>query len=266
MKRLTRRQFLPVSVMAGAWVAAADDRCAWPAGLAHDHRTVGPFVCRADFSLARHEPLLRQLRRLQTDVCQALSVAPSAERIELYLFRDRHEYRAFLNTEFPRVPYRRALYVKASGPGKVMAYRHREMDTDVRHECTHALLHATLDVVPLWLDEGIAEYYEVSAPDRAGNHPHLKWVRWTVLLGRILSLEALETRRELDEMKSREYRSAWAWVHFMLHGSPAAHRELRRFFRDIQAGHAPGLLSERLRRAVPDADRQLAHHFRTWRA
>ncbi len=266
MTRLTRRQFFPVSVVASAWLATRHDRRAWPAGLDRDHRAIGPFDCRADFSLAPHEPLLAELGRLPTDVSRALSVAPSAEPIELYLFRDRHSYRAFLNTQFPRVPYRRALYIKGSGPGKVMAYRHREMDIDVRHECTHAIMHAALDVVPLWLDEGIAEYYEVSAPDRPGNNPHLKWVRWTVPFKRILSLEALESRLELDDMGSREYRSAWAWVHFMLHGSQVAHRELANFFRDVQAGRDPGLLSERVRRAVPDADRQLAHHFRTWSA
>jgi hypothetical protein len=43
----------------------------------------------------------------------------------------------------------------------VFAYRGEDFETDLRHECTHALLNAALPVVPLWLDEGLAEYFEV---------------------------------------------------------------------------------------------------------
>ena len=36
----------------------------------------------------------------------------------------------------------------------------RQFEADLRHECTHALLHAALPYVPLWLDEGLASLYE----------------------------------------------------------------------------------------------------------
>jgi len=66
-------------------------------------------------------------------------------------------------------------------------------------------------------------------------------------------------------MGSSEYRSCWAWVHFMLHGPYLAHDELVRFLVDIQDGTPPGLLSQRLRGRVPELDPRLSAHFRAWK-
>ena len=77
-----------------------------------------------------------------------------------------------MNQWYPRVPYRRALFVKSGSRGRVFAYEHEDLAVDVRHESTHALLHASLPMVPLWLDEGLAEYFEVAESQRAFDHPH----------------------------------------------------------------------------------------------
>ena len=42
---------------------------------------------------------------------------------------------------------RRALFVQGTDAGRVYAYRTRDLDTDVRHETTHALLHTALPFV-----------------------------------------------------------------------------------------------------------------------
>ncbi|GIT30210.1 MAG: hypothetical protein Ct9H300mP1_22560 [Planctomycetaceae bacterium] len=39
---------------------------------------------------------------------------------------------------------------------------------DLRHEFTHGVLHSSLKRVPLWLDEGLAEYFEVVGPKPGG--------------------------------------------------------------------------------------------------
>ena len=147
----------------------------------------------------------------------------------------------------------------------VFAYRSRQFSVDIRHECTHALLHTTLPMVPLWLDEGLAEYFEVAPGDRAFNNPHLPGVRWAARLGVVSRLESLEKKGDLSKMGGSEYRNAWAWVHFMLHGPKEAHDELVRFLADIQVHTPPGLLSERLKRRLPDLKRRFAAHFRSWK-
>jgi hypothetical protein len=230
-----------------------------------DGRVAGPFVCRADFSLDGLEGLFDDLARLQDDLVRDLRVPPAQVPIGLYLFRDRASYRRFLGSYLPEVPYRRALYVRKDGRGMVFAYRSRQLGVDVRHECTHALLHAALPMVPLWLDEGLAEYFEVAPSERAFDSPHLPGVRWRVRLGIVPRLESLEDKGDLLEMGGSEYQNAWAWTHFMLHGPVPAHEELVRFLADIRNHTPPGLLSRRLKQRVPDLARRFSHHFRSWK-
>jgi hypothetical protein len=123
------------------------------------------------------------------------------------------------------------------------------------------LLNAWLPRAPLWLDEGIAEYFEVPREQRLDQNPHLPVVQSLVRLGQLPRLEELEELDELTDMGRHEYRDAWAWVHFMLHGSPEAHRELTRYLDELAAGGEPGRLSQRLRRRVPDLNRRVAAHF-----
>ncbi|OHB70025.1 MAG: hypothetical protein A2V70_18415 [Planctomycetes bacterium RBG_13_63_9] len=228
-------------------------------------RVSGPFVCRAEFPLTQMDGLLRELAEIQTDLVERLRVPPARGPIEIYLFRDQRSYQRYLKCYLPHVPYRRALYVKSDGPGRVFAYRSRYLETDLRHECTHALLHEVLPVVPLWLDEGLAEYFEVSARQRAFDNPHLGSLRWSLTLGAIPQLESLEKKGDLAEMNRADYRHAWAWVHFMLHGPSEAREELIGFLADIRASTPPGLLSQRLARRLPRTNRSLALHFKTWR-
>ncbi|KKK71132.1 hypothetical protein LCGC14_2917030, partial [marine sediment metagenome] len=114
-----------------------------PASRWVDQRVSGPFICQAEFSLSRLDGILRELAQLQDDLVRCLGVPPAEEPIELYFFRDKWSYSAYLKKHLPDVPYRRALYVKNDGRGRVYAYRSSQFEIDVRHECTHALLHAS---------------------------------------------------------------------------------------------------------------------------
>src|SRR5687768_5165338 len=107
--------------------AAAQHR--WP-----DERQAGQFLCHADFSLHAHERLLEELIELQEDVCKTLGTEPPREYIHLFLFKDKSTYQNYLKQYFPRVPSRRALFIKARGPGMVFAYDGADFETDVRHE------------------------------------------------------------------------------------------------------------------------------------
>lgn len=132
------------------------------------------------------------------------------------------------------------------------------------HEYVHAVLADTLGWLPVWLDEGLAEYFEMPRDARAGGHPYLASMPWSIRLGIVPRLEALEAKRDLAEMGRNEYRHAWAWVHFMLHGPPEAGAELRSYLAELAAGVAAEPLSRRLARRVPDMERRFVEHFRAW--
>ena len=78
-------------------------------------------------------------------------------------------------------------------------------------------------------------------------------------------VELLEKHSELNDMGGIEYRFAWAWVHFMLHGPLSVHRALVEYLADIRRGESPGLLSKRLRATVPELDDRMVQHFKHWR-
>lgn len=228
----------------------------WP-----DEQQAGPFWCHADFSLATCRPLLEELRELQADLATLLGTPAPRQEIHVFLFQTRATYQAYLQQYFPQVPQRRALFIQVRGPGMVFACRGPELEVDLRHEATHALLHAWLANVPLWLDEGLAEYFEVSRHQRLRDHPHQEEVLRMLAVGWPGRLERLETLTRVEQMGRDEYRDAWAWVHFLLHGPPEAQQELLRYLQELASHPAPGPLSPRLRRRWPDLERRLAEHF-----
>lgn len=241
-------------LLAALNVARAQAR--WP-----DERGAGPFLCHADFSLADQQALLEELTLLQEDLVSILGARATREPVHLFLFQARPTYEAYLKQYFPRVPYRRALFMKARGPGMVFACQGAEFEVDVRHESTHALLHAWLPSVPLWLDEGLAEYFEVPRDERAAENSHLAAVQSLVRAGQLPRLQELEAIDDLGAMGKDEYRDAWAWVHFLLHGPREGREELLSYLAELESGGEAGKLSDRLRRRMPDLNRRLAEHF-----
>lgn len=265
MGEYPRRTFLKLAAggVTATWGIAINRICR-ASGSWVDRRSYGPFQCVAQFSMQELDGLFAELSTLEQEIQRTLGLPPASQPIEVFLLADEASHRKFLAESFPRAPYRRALFVQRRGRGAVYAYRHDELAIDLRHECTHALLHANLPTMPLWLDEGVAEYFEMPEKGRAFDHPHLATLRWNLRLGMSRSLESLEAERELSGMGGVEYRFSWAWVHFMLHGPAAAHRALVEYLADVRRGENPGALSTSLRTAVPGLDSRMAEHFLRW--
>jgi hypothetical protein len=263
MSDFSRRTFLALSgsALLARWFV--NTPCL-AAPMWQDSRSHGPFQLQATFPLGDLTPLFNELSALELELQRTLAVPPAQQRIDVYLLSDQRTHKELLAQLYPRIPYRRALYVQRGGQSSVYAYRHPELPIDLRHECTHSLLHASLPMVPLWLDEGLAEYFEVPASQRAFDNPHLAKLRWHHRFGMVRSIESLEECGDLSQMGAVEYRFAWAWVHFMLHGPLPAHRELVHFLADIQRGNPPGMLSLRLRSALPQLENQFVAHFKSW--
>jgi hypothetical protein len=258
----TRQCFLSLVAMVIGWLS--DDAVATATEPWIDARQVGPFICQAAFPLREYDPLLAKLPDLEREIDRTLGLPPAREPIYVYLFSDAQSHRQYLHQHFPDVPYRRALFVKEGGLAAVYAYRQEQLDIDLRHECTHALLHANLPAVPLWLDEGLAEYFEVPESQRAFDHPHFGALRWNMRLGMVRSVADLEQRQELAQMGALDYHYAWAWTHFMLHGPDAAHVVLVDYLQDVRGGASADKFSDRLAKSMPDATDRMVQHFKHW--
>lgn len=239
--------------------------CAASLGAAwRDTVVLPPFVCRAEFSVAEQPWLKEELTRLWTDVRGTLALEPPRRTIDIYLFSNAATYRQYLETWMPGVPHRRALFVDAGHGGQVFAYLNRELAVDLRHEVTHALLHAELHNVPLWLDEGLAEYFEAPQPRHRWRHAHVAGIDDNLRQGLVPRLAALEQLDALDEMGPDEYRDAWGWVHFLLNGPEPVRAELRHYIDNLRAGRTSPALSARLESRLPDVEVRFATYYRQW--
>lgn len=224
---------------------------------------VGEFCFHADFDVKTQQGLVEELQRLRNDLHESLGIRINSETIHMVLFSNSRSYKEYLQEYFPDLPDRRAMYIKRRGPGMVFAYRNREMDIDLRHETTHALLNASLAYLPLWLDEGIAEYFEVVANDRFNRGGHLAAIKFNALLRQVPELSHLENISDLADMSAANYRDAWSWVHFLMHESTQSRAILTRFLEDIQSGFPPGSLSRRIAAEIPDYNDRYLKHFRS---
>lgn len=225
---------------------------------------IGPFQVHADFSIDRVRPLFHELEALQRDLQQSLRIGPMQEQVDVYLFTQRETYHQYMQQYFPGLGVREAMYIKSNSPGNVFAYLGREFTIDLRHESTHAMLHAMLPLIPLWLDEGLAEYFEVPASQRRDGNPYLRHVIRDARRGHCPSLARLEALRELSEFGPGEYQDAWAYVHFMLHGPEPARQALLTYFADVRAHRPPRPISARLRESLADTPAAFVRHFQQW--
>lgn len=215
-------------------------------------------VVLSDFRLRYDHPLIKDLVKLRQDVASTLSVPLDGQPVVVYLFTNDDEYQHYLKQTYPSLPARRAYFIGTPYELAVYTYWGDRIQEDLRHEFTHGLLHSTLKAVPLWLDEGIAEYFEVVTPQTPPvNVASIKQLANAKRKGWKPGLERLESLKEVSQMNQADYQESWAWVHFMLHSSPESREVLLSYLKDLRTSPDAGSLQKRLTAAVP----ALTEHF-----
>lgn len=190
----------------------------------------GQLVIHADFQIAGQHRLVRELDTLRVDVSQELGLPISDEPVHLYLFDSTARYDAFVARQYPTFPARRAFFVETDTTLSVFAVWQERVAEDLRHETTHGYVHAVVPAVPLWLDEGIAEFFETPRNERGLHHGHVAH-----LAGRLLEgtwrpdLERLDALGSPGEMSQDHYAEAWCWVHWLLRTTPERRELLQNY-------------------------------------
>lgn len=216
----------------------------------------------SDFQLPRDHALIRDLEQLRDDIAKTLNLPVQQNQVVVYLFSDEKSYQNYIKEAFPGLPDRRAYFVGTSHDLAVYTYWGDRIQEDLRHEYTHGILHASLKNVPLWLDEGLAEYFEVitDEPDRL-NEQYVRRLSAMRESGWKPEMERLEKIEKFSEMRLPEYEESWAWVHYMLHTSPQAKESLLSYIADLKDDRSPPRISTRLRKRMPDFNTQLLDHL-----
>ena len=167
-------------------------------------------VIHCDFEVPARHRLLDELTARREDLRRELAYASSEEPIHVYLFEDANRFKEFVGEEHPGFPNRRAFFVESDTRLEVYAHWGGYVGEDLRHEVTHAYLHSVLPNIPLWLDEGLAEYFEVPRGRHGLNRDHI-----VSILARDARPRRISRRpghRERDSTGSRTSRDSNRWI------------------------------------------------------
>ncbi len=219
----------------------------------------GPYVIRTNARLEPDAPVVRQLQSLEAEIRETLGfrVEPGESPVEVYILDDRRAFDHFLTFYYPDLPHRRAFFLANGNQRVVYTFFGDRLEEDIRHEATHALLHVAVGDIPLWLDEGLAEYFE-SPADRKGLNPeHVARLPADLAAGWTPDLARLESLRSVGRMTPRDYRESWAWVHFLLNEGRANKGAMLAYLGELRSTPDARPVSARLE--DPAAGPLLAH-------
>lgn len=229
------------------------------------HTRGGYYVLYHDFEIDKTDPLFAELDALPDQVFGELKLPPSTGIVQVFLFDTQERYERYMRAKYRNLPPRRAYFIAEPRAGgtdelKIFTWMGDHLGTDLRHELTHALLRGALKDVPLWLDEGLAGFFELPPGQGGVNPQHLDTLRRGPFQPDLARLEKL---KDVAEMQKPEYREAWAWVHLMLRTGPGAKKVLHDYLQALRTDPDPGPLLPKLRAAVPDPEPALAAHLAT---
>jgi hypothetical protein len=226
-------------------------------GLPAKYTLENEHLCiQSDVKLARNHELIKDLDLLRDEILVTLDLPAQKQQVIVYLFGDEKRYSQYFHTRYPSLPPRRAYFVGSANELAVYTYWGDRIQEDLRHEFTHGVLHATLKDVPLWLDEGLAEFFEVKSQPPGMNREYAMNLAAGIASGWKPNLTRLESLETVDQMQKADYQEAWAWVHFMLNDSDDSRLVLTNYLRDLRTTPQPGRLSSRMKAAIPIADKR----------
>ena len=257
MKRLTPRVFLILSALTAAIASLAP-----PHASALRGEAVGWTSIRSrNFTVvgeAREKDLRRVASRLEeyrAALSRLLPEGDAAAPTTVIVFRDDAAYQPFK----PVVRGQTASYVAGYfQPGAEVNYITLALDSDwargpastLLHEYTHLLVNNYFRSAPLWLKEGLAEFY--STARLSGDRRRIS--TGAELPSRVRQLRGaqlipLRTLFEVDQQSPYYYEAgkrglfyaqSWALAHYILNGEGGARRaRLPRFVELLSAGTAP---------------------------
>jgi hypothetical protein len=227
---------------------------------------ISQYAICSDVELNPVDPFFRELESLPGQIQTELNLPQGNNVIQVFLFDTQEKYESYMAIRYPKLPSRRAYFIAEPRAGAVgddllvFTWMGDQLKTDLRHELTHAVLHSVLKTVPLWLDEGLASYYEISPSNDGLNASHLEAIKKGTSSPDLNRLEGLS---KVAQMEKGEYRESWAWVYFLLKSSPATKQFLVRYLADMQTNANPSAIYMKLKEIVPEPEAALVDYLAT---
>lgn len=247
------------------WLLVASTGCSWFAPRVALPETnqieQDELLIHCDFDLPQRHRLLQSLSLVRTQLHEKLALKPTGESIHIYLFDDQARFSKYMQKTHPDFPQRRAFFVKDDARLTVYAHWGEQVAVDLRHEVAHGYLHASTKNLPLWLDEGVAEFFEVDPASSGFNQPHVALLRKRLEEGTWQpNLAALESLNNPAQMQQIDYAESWLWVHWMLETSPTRLWQLQGYIAALNQGErSPQLATTEI--GSEESRQQLVEHL-----
>jgi len=220
-------------------------------------------VIYCDFPLAAHHRLFEELTSQRADLCRRLTLPCSEEPVYVYLFESPERFQGFMRLYHPEFPDRRAFFLETDTRLSVYAQWGDHLADDLRHEVTHGYIHSVVPNIPLWLDEGIAEFYEVPRGGRGLNRVHLDRLLARIDKGHWQpDLRRLERHPTSENMTQDDYAESWAWAHFLMESRPEFLEVTRSYLLELRRNGVAPPMFDRLSTVVDRPNAALVEHIR----
>ncbi|PYQ88320.1 MAG: hypothetical protein DMG03_04295, partial [Acidobacteria bacterium] len=123
--------------------------------------------------------------------------------------------------------------------------RYAESSAIIFHEYAHLLVHTAVRDVPVWLNEGLAEYYSTFALKNGGRQAdigrpiarHVQLLRERLLpVAQLLAVDQTSALYNEGERRSIFYAESWALTHYLLMERPNGASIVNRYLTAVAAG------------------------------
>jgi tetratricopeptide (TPR) repeat protein len=194
------------------------------------------FVLMTNASLERAESIVLTLEQFRAALGQAIPDLRrwTSGRTRIYGFRDRESLQPFLPPSEPSGSRVKGYFRKGAFRNVIvldLTGGTPAFERILFHEYVHLVLSLSERDLPLWLEEGLSEFY---AGARLGENEVEIGVsdpRHRALLARLplLPLDELLSKTEVDDSSALFYAQSWALVHYLLVDAPEGRERLSRF-------------------------------------
>ncbi len=156
--------------------------------------------------------------------------------LNLKIFARESEYRSFIRSN----PYDYSRFVASFKKDTdlytiAMYARGRKARADIRHVLSHYYVEAYFSEVPVWFEEGLAEYLEFGEIGRA-NKGDLRAMLQLLRREPHLRLRLLFEKDTWGRFHDRHVWQAWALVFYMVHGAPDYELRFKKLLGGLNAG------------------------------
>lgn len=237
---------------------ASSSQAQWRAELQLDQIRIS-----SEVDADRIKDELNRLPLLRQSLSETLQIEIRSYPIRVMIFSSQANYRRYVSQRYPDGANVPALFIK--GPDVLWVYVvHRSgWETDLKHEMTHAYLHSSLPYLPMWLDEGLAKYFELPAQAQGLQKDYLSGIKWRSRVRQPLRSKELEGVRSLTSMRSEHYRDSWGWVYYCLHSSTSTRQFLQNYLQRIQNEEVVGSFFDAIQRHDPNAVKSASNYLRS---